>query len=101
MNAHDDSIVRLLAPAFPDHCLEQAKAEHYPQTSQIEKIWKEMHETMYETVMEPAMRRRENGAFRIARNCRFPRQNAENGDSKLFDVTKSGVLHGVFSKLDI
>ena len=55
VNAYDDSSVRLLAPAFPGYCLEQAKAEHYTQTSQIEKIWKKMHDTMYETFMEPAM----------------------------------------------
>ena len=101
VHTNDYSAVRPFAPAFMSHCLEQAKVENYTQTSQIEKIWKKMHETMYETVMEPAMRRRKHGAFQIARNCSFPWRNAENGDSKVFAVTKTGVLRGVFSKLDI
>ena len=55
VRTNDDSTVRLFAPAFMNYCLEQAKVEHYTQTSQIEKIGKKMHESMYETVMEPAM----------------------------------------------
>ena len=55
VKTNDDSTVRLFALAFTDFCPEQVKVEHYTQTSQIVKIWKEMHEILYETVMEPAM----------------------------------------------
>jgi hypothetical protein len=55
VHTNDYSTVRPFAPAFMSHCLEQAKVENCPQTSQIEKIWKKMHDLVHETVLEPAM----------------------------------------------
>ena len=47
--------VRLYALAFTNRCLEPLKVKSYAQTAHSKKIRKKMHETMYETVAEPAM----------------------------------------------
>ena len=56
MTANDGYTGRLFALAFTDRCLEQVKVKHYARTAQVKKIRTMMHEIMYETVAEPAMR---------------------------------------------